>query len=231
MKKRISTLLLALLILIVFTVPAMATEPATASGFYNIGTADKVTINPLVTNKAAQVVNQDVDNDKKDDVWYINSNRLEVSYTAATSDGYYGIILIEGSGVPTLDNTIFYIDQITAESGTVNFDVYPILPKKTTDLTLYITSNIKDFKLISIPLNYVVDAESPATYYTLGDINNDDIWNSTDALLTLQIGAGIYSEATAQEIAAANVNGDEYVNSTDALMILQYGAGIIDSWD
>lgn len=229
MKKGISILLLVFLISAMFSM-TVAAETTTASGFYNIGSVDDVEITPYAANSRVSVTDQDVDNDNVSDKWYVNSDRLEVSYTEATDDGYYGVILVEGSDLPTKDNTIFYIDQVTAESNTIDFNVYPILPEETTDLTLYISSNVEGFKLISIPLNYVVGAEVTVPSYTLGDIDDDGVFGVKDALIVLQIGVDKYP-ATDAEKAAADVDGDGICGVKDALLILQYGTGKINSFN
>ncbi len=147
--------------------------------------------------------------------------------TDATKDAYYGVLLINGSALPTVDDNILYIDQKTATGDSVEFTVLPIIPDADLekDLTLYISSNASGEDLIVVPVAYGVDA--PA--YTIGDINNDGYWNSTDATKTLQIGLKLI-EYTETEALAADVNEDGYRNSTDATKILQYGLKLIDSW-
>ena len=225
MKSKIFVLLAVIFVLLSLT--TFATETEELNGFYDIGTYQNVDINPYSGDTAVNATMQNLDADGDLEQLYEDSNRLEVSYKAATNDGYYGVILVEGTGLPTKDNMIFYIDQVSATGSTVNFNVYPILPKRATPLSLYISSNVENFELVKVPLNYYL----PTPPYVLGDIDNNGLWNSSDALTALQIGAGLYDDATEGEKAAANVNGDDYINSTDALMILQYGAGLIDSWD
>jgi len=60
---------------------------------------------------------------------------------------------------------------------------------------------------------------------TFGDANCDGRVNSVDALLVLQLDAGLVSSVACP--ANANVNGDGQTNSLDAALILQYDAGII----
>lgn len=156
--------------------------------------------------------------------------------TVATAGNYYGILLVAGDALPTVDNAILYIDQATAADVKQVFEVLPIIPTTLVDendepvynlgdpLTLYISSNVAGAELIAIPMVY--DEEKAA--YVLGDIDNNNMWNSADALIVLQIGANLY-EATATELLAADVDHNEMYNSADALLILQYGAGLIES--
>lgn len=65
------------------------------------------------------------------------------------------------------------------------------------------------------------------TSETLGDVNNDKMINSTDALLVLRHAAKI---SVMDSIVVADVNADGNANSADALMILQYAAKIINSF-
>lgn len=226
MKKRIGILLLALSASALFSIPALAADENKASGFYDVGTKENVVIKAFADKTEVSATEHNVDADKDKEQWYKDSNRLVVSYTDATKDGYYGVILVEGSELPTKDSEIYYIDQLTAESSTVDFNVYPILPTETTELSLYISSNVQGFDLVKVPLNYVKDL----AMYTLGDINGDGSINSIDALAALKISAKLH-EATESEFGAADVTRDGSVNSIDALTILKYAAKLIDSFD
>ena len=59
----------------------------------------------------------------------------------------------------------------------------------------------------------------------LGDVNNDGLANSTDALIVLKgdVGLDISSHCP---LNCGDVNGDGFVNSTDALLILKYDVGL-----
>jgi PKD repeat protein len=62
----------------------------------------------------------------------------------------------------------------------------------------------------------------------LGDVNNDGLVNSTDALIVLSYDAGRDVSAFLDRINAGvgDVNGDGVTNSTDALFILSYDVGL-----
>ena len=180
--KKFGVLLLTFIILAGVCTSAFAASGA--NGFFNIGTKENVVITPYKGNNAVSSENIDVNGDGSADVWYIDSNRLKVSYTVADNEGYYGVLLVEGSALPTVDNAIFYIDQVAPKSNVVEFDVYPLLPedegngKKITALTLYISCSKEGAALVSIPLSYVVGAET--TSYTPGDVNEDGEVNAFD---------------------------------------------------
>lgn len=57
-----------------------------------------------------------------------------------------------------------------------------------------------------------------------GDVNNDGVVNSADALIILQYSAGIVEDIN---INRADINGDGEVNSTDALQVLQTSVGLL----
>ncbi len=236
MKKRIGIVTLVFVLAAMVCLPTLASaEEVTAPGFYNFGTVNNVTITPKDATGDVTAVNADVNADSTADTFYPNANKFTVNYTGATKDAYYGILLVDGDAVPTKEDEIFYIDQVTAEGTNVDFLVYPILSKENNSKqTLYISSSVEGAGLVSVPLYYTtagtyeVGGDEPE--YTLGDLNDDGMWNSSDALKTLQIGLGLHSP-TAVEKAAADVNSDNLVNSGDALKILQFGLGLIDSWN
>jgi uncharacterized repeat protein (TIGR02543 family) len=58
-----------------------------------------------------------------------------------------------------------------------------------------------------------------------GDMNNDGVVNSTDALIILSCDAGI-DVSQFCPVNCADANGDGIVNSTDALIILSFDAGM-----
>lgn len=186
MKKRIGILLLVVMLFIQFGSYAFAAGDV-ASGFFNIGSKENVAITPYKGNSAVESVSIDVDGDRVEDVWFVDSNRLKVSYSVADNDGYYGVLLVEGSALPTVDNAIFYVDQVAPKSKVVEFDVYPLLPeaegegKEITALTLYISCSKQGAELVSIPLSYVIGADAAeAPSYTPGDVNEDGSVNSFD---------------------------------------------------
>jgi hypothetical protein len=57
----------------------------------------------------------------------------------------------------------------------------------------------------------------------LGDVNDDDLINSTDALIVLSCAAGMDTSGFCP-MNCGDVNDDDLINSTDALIILSYAA-------
>lgn len=60
--------------------------------------------------------------------------------------------------------------------------------------------------------------------WTIGDVNSDNLINSTDALMILQHTVG-KKKLTGNALLAADATRDESINSSDALIILQYSVG------
>jgi len=224
MKNKIFVLLAVVFVLILSALPVLAADDE-PNGFYDFGTHENVEINVYEGDNVVDATTENIDSDSEDEEFYPDSDRFEVTFSDATKGGYYGTVLVEGTGLPTKDDQIFYIDQVTAGSSTVDFNVYPILPEETTALSLYLLSNLDDFELIKIPVNYYVHKD-----YVLGDIDNNGKIEVDDALIALQIVAEIYSP-TETELSAADVDGNGRVEVDDSLMILQYVAEIIDSWN
>ncbi len=141
-------------------------------GFYNIGTAENITITAGAEEGSVSEKTLDVDEDGVDDTLYSNSDQFTVTYDNATDGAYYGLILVEGTDIPTVSDTVYYIDQQTAASGTVAFNVLPLLPTEPTDMTLYISSSVSEESLISIPLGYTTDITStPSVGDESGTVN------------------------------------------------------------
>jgi len=64
----------------------------------------------------------------------------------------------------------------------------------------------------------------------LGDVNGDDVANSTDALIILSGDVGVNISSFCP-IHCGDVNGDGFVNSTDALVLLSFDVGISVPFD
>ena len=232
MKNRIGIMLLTLGFVSLLCIPMQAAEDGvvTTSGFYDIGKADNVSIIPDAIEGGIYTLDADVDADGEFEVLHAFSDKLTLTFSDADAGSYYGVLLVEGTGIPTLDEDMYYINQTTAESDTVSFDIYPIIPSESKLLTLYITSNAENFDTIEIQLGYAVHDTYGVKDFKLGDVNNDGIRDAADALKALQIGAELYVPSPRERL-AANVNGDKITDASDALKILQFGAGLISSWN
>ena len=105
--------------------------------------------------------------------------------------------------------------------------MYPTLADKSAkQLSLYITSNRSDFdEPIKISLNYAPANTYKEAPYVLGDVNEDSVVDTDDALKILQYYVNI-CDLTASQKMAADVDLSSEVDTDDALRILQYYVGI-----
>lgn len=233
MKKLRNALLLAGVLAALLCVTALAESQSLAGGFYVTGKAANVTVTPqTAAGDTVSSTSANVDGKTGYESFYPGSVKMAVTYSGSIAAGEnYVVLLVEGNALPTVDNAIYYIDQTTtASTGSITFNVYPMDIAGQKDLTLYITSDKADFETIAIPMGYAPAGSYEMQPYTLGDVNQDGLFNSLDALMALQIGAELI-DYTETEKLSADVTRDGSVNSLDALKILQYGAGLIDSWD
>ena len=224
MKRKIITLLLTMVAASVISTTAMAADE-TISGFYDIGTSENVVITPYDGETAVTAAEKNIDSDEDAEVVYQDADNLAITRSGAATGEYYGIVMVDGTGLPTKDSTVYYINQETAASSDVSFNVHPKLPTDTTDMTLYISSSKKDDSLISIPMNYAVNATEvvPEPEYKLGDANGDDEVDVKDVIAIRRHITGGYN-VTINE-AASNVNDDDKIDVKDAIVIRRYIAG------
>ena len=225
MKKVISIMVSLVMLLGAFAITASAAEDVTLAGFYNIGENENMTIDALSSSGAA--VEQravDVDGDGVDDTLYANSDVLKVVYSQATEGAYYGLILVEGTGLPTADNVICYIDQLTAEGTSIEFDVFPRLPETRTDLTLYVSSSVEGSALQSVTLAYTPEVisdggdEPEVPTYKRGDVDGNGTVEAGDALEILKI---VVNKGNVEFQSRADVDGINGIEAADALEVLK----------
>ncbi len=222
--KKIIALVLAMAAASLISTTAMAADE-TISGFYDIGTATDVVITPYAGETVVTAEEKNIDSDDAKEGVYADSNRIAVTFSDATANEHYGIILVDGTGLPTKDTEIYYINQETAASTSVNFNVYPKLPAETKEMTLYISSSEEGADLVSIPVNYAVNATviPDAPSYKLGDPDDNGEIDVKDVIVIRQHVAGGYGVTIIE--AAANVNKDEIVDVKDVIMLRQFIAG------
>lgn len=207
MKRKLSALLLAALLLVSLSMTALAADTPTY-GAYNIKAKSGYTLTPDGT---------------VDSGFYANASAFTLSCPAGTNGEQTLVLLLAGeSSVPTAEN-LQYIDQ-QASDGSVSFTLKPKELTAGTSYSVYLSTTSKAVTKVA-SFQY---GEKPA--YTLGDVNNDGKINSTDALLVLQYAVNTVSLDSAQQM-AADVNRDGKINSTDALLILQYAVNIIKTFD
>lgn len=168
----------------------VSAQEVTAGGFYDISTVDNVSIIPESSDTPVSEISVDVDDDGECETLYANSDKLTVTYSNASEGAYYGVILVQGSDLPTKDDEIFYINQETAESNSITFEVYPKLPEDTTSFTLYITSSEEDEDLVSVGLSYAKEDTYSATPTPPVEVIRPTFSSSMQANLTLE--ANVY---------------------------------------
>ena len=141
----------------------------------------------------------------------------------------YALLLVDGQSVSTItkENVIRFVSQ-KSDNSTLTFEVKPLLPENTTELTLLIVSNEPGFKTIKIPIIY---AKAEMIEYSLGMVTvNDSSINSLDALFMLQHSVE-KAVLTGGSFLAADVNRDGVVNASDALWTLEYSVEIRQSFE
>lgn len=226
MKKTLRIMLALTLVIAALTVSVSATA---TNGFYDIGSANNVTIAPYAGNTAVTATNADVDADDADEVYYENSDRLDVTYSAAANGANYGVILVEGSSLPTASSDIYFIDQVKAEGESINFNVYPSdIAATKTAMTMYISSSVADAGLVTVPMAYVVGYEEVVTPPTpeepeilYGDVNANGEVELTD-LTRLKKFMAEYDVDIDEAASDVNVNGE--VELTDLTRLAKFFA-------
>ena len=145
-------------LLLVLAAPVRAAEQG-ASGFYHIGSAQGVEIEPLLPDgRSAPGEICDADGDGAAGDFYPGSAALRVTLTDTELGGQYLLLVREAEG-----ETVYFADQLQG-GGQVAFSVRFALPDRQTDLLLCIGSDAADFVPVTIPLSYTPAAagEEPA---------------------------------------------------------------------
>ena len=232
MKRILSTLLLCALTVSLLCITALAEgeQRSLDAGFYSIGTTANVMIEPrTAANVKVDATSATVG--KSVATYYEGAERLSVTYTGAAEENeQFLVLLVTGEGLPTASDTICYINQTAKDAGDITFDVYPVLPETSTDMTLYITSNRAGFTTIEVPLEYAVADTNTEAPYTVGDVNNSGSVDVGDALLVLKHAADL-EKLTGSNLLAADVNNSGTADVGDAMKILQFAADLIQSFD
>ena len=145
MKQRWTALLLCAVMLLALPVTAAAAEGE--SGFYQIGTAERVEIVPLTAQgEAVAGVARDVDGSGAQATFYPASSALRVTVSGTVPGMWYLMTVSSGE-------TVYFADQQTGGASVV-FDAAFVLPEQQTDLQLRIGSNEPGFVMIVVPLSY-----------------------------------------------------------------------------
>ena len=207
MKRKLSALLLAALLLVSLSMTALAEDTSTC-GAYNVKAESGYTLTPDGT---------------ADSGFYANASAFTLSCPAGTSGEQTLVLLLAGeSRVPTADN-LQYIDQ-QASDGSVSFTLKPKELTAGTSYSVYLSTTSKAVTKVA-SFQY---GEKPA--YTLGDVNNDGKIDAKDAVLVLRYAAKL-ADLNLQQQLSADVNADGAIDAKDAVKILRYAAELITSFD
>lgn len=207
MKRKLSALLLAALLLVSLSMTALAADPP-AYGAYNIKAESGYTLMP---DGAA------------DGGFYANASAFTLSCPAGTSGEQTLVLLLAGkSSVPTADN-LQYIDQ-QASDGSISFTLKPKELTAGMSYSVYLSTTSKAVTRVA-SFQY---GEKPA--YTLGDVNDDGNIDAKDAVLVLRYAAKLANLNSQQQL-SADVNADGAIDAKDAVKILRYAAELITSFD
>ena len=219
MKRSWKILLLAGIFGVLLCGSALAADTA---GMYDVtGVTPK-------TGSGTAVTAQTVTIDGAEETLYAGAEKVTLMYDGAQDGSYYLVMALNDATALPTESNIAYIDQKTADGGTVTFDVYPGKLEAGKTYTVYLTSNdgVLDTMTEKGSFRYYVP-------YTLGDVDSNGKWTANDALYTLQIAvnrttiriAGSDVEVTEAMRASADVDVNGKVTANDALKILQKAVG------
>lgn len=225
MKRILCVLLLCGLLMSLLCVTAFAAEEPVApteSGIYNLDEQEGCTVKLTTTATEAKIGEETVQ-------FYAGAEKLEVSYSGVESGQCLVVALDDNSGVPKEGN-IVYIDQTLVSGNTVTFTVYPSQLENGKTYHIYLSGG---------GLGSLTEVASFQYYipYKLGDVNEDGIINTADALAVIRhfVGTPGY-ELTGNQLLAANVNGDvddkgkALINTVDAMWILRVFTGTANAF-
>lgn len=208
MKRKLSALLLAALLLVSLSMTALAEDTSTC-GAYNVKAESGYTLTPDGT---------------ADSGFYANASAFTLSCPAGTSGEQTLVLLLAGdSRVPTADN-LQYIDQQASDGSSISFTLKPKELTAGTSYSVYLSTTSKAVTKVA-SFQY---GEKPA--YTLGDVNDDGNIDAKDAVLVLRYAAKLANLNSQQQL-SADVNADGAIDAKDAVKILRYAAELITSFD
>jgi phosphodiesterase/alkaline phosphatase D-like protein len=159
---------------------------------------------------------------------YVRSNQTGVSYT-------YTILPNDAAETYNLTMSVDPAEggATNPATGTQSYDVGTIVNLTATPTAGYIfdhwSGNVANVNAATTTVTMNAD-QAVTAHFTLlpgfaGDMNGDDVVNSTDALIILSCDVGI-DVSQFCPVNCADVNADGLVNSTDALIILSYDVGM-----
>ena len=234
MKKRLIQFALVLSLMTLLSVAARAAE--TDSGFRNIvveeGYQDTLTLTPLSASNVEVRANAESGD-------YAGAVKMEAVYTGQQSGSEYLLFVMTGNErTPTADN-LAYIDQKTAGSEDLVFEIYPKKPAddaESVQYDIWMSSNTDPASGGTGVTSYVKVASFE--YYAapkapdvmMGDVNENEEIDGGDASMILEHVVEL-RELTGNPAAAADVNKNSEIDGGDASMILEFVVELRDSFD
>ena len=214
-------------------VAAQAAE--TDSGFRNIAVEEAyqevLTLTPLSASNTEIRENADGD--------FAGAVKMEAVYSGPQSGSEYLLFVMTGNErTPTADN-LAYIDQKTAGSEDLVFEIYPKKPadsETSVQYAVYMSSNTDPSSGASGVTSYVQVASFE--YYAaekgpdvmMGDVNENEEIDGGDASMILEHVVEL-RELTGNPAAAADVNKNSEIDGGDTSMILEFVVELRDSFD
>lgn len=200
---------------ILFLAAAVALMSVTALAADGEGICEVETYNSAVT--VTPLTAEGTEASENSEGVYVGAVKVQVTYTGAVKDSYYLVLaLTDGATTPKEEN-IAYIDQST---GAVDLKVYPASLTTGQTYDVYLSSN-------DGTLGYTkVASFGYYAPYTLGDVNNDNGIDVSDAMAIIN---HIVSKSTLEgnSLLAADTNKDNNVDVSDAMLIINYIVGKI----
>ena len=137
---------------------------------------------------------------------------FQISYDGATPGEYYALVIVsgiaeEGTAPQITEQSIQYIDQLTAGSdGVVTFDNV-LLRTDGTEASVYLGGSDFDSALL---LGYVNKGGSASEYTVSGTISSDSSKDASVKLTSVVDSASVYTITTADGVYTITVPADTY---------------------
>ncbi len=137
---------------------------------------------------------------------------FQISYDGATPGEYYALVIVsgiaeEGTAPQITEQSIQYIDQLTAGSdGVVTFDNV-LLRTDGTEASVYLGGSDFDSALL---LGYVNKGGSVSEYTVSGTISSDSSKDASVKLTSVVDSASVYTITTADGVYTITVPADTY---------------------
>jgi len=160
----------------------------------------------------------------------LNFDNTKLEYIVATAGSSMGGL----SDINTTDSkiTMAYINMDGLKNGGTILDAQFKIKSNIPDATIPISFEVPeliDSQAISLPFN-ITAGNINIKNFMLGDLNNNFVITSSDALMALQLASGHLSPTDYTSV-SADVNKDGNTTALDALQILQFASGKINSFD